>query len=562
MRTIINRTHQVKLYGAALAVAALILGSLTFAMSVGAQAELPGGGTSAYADPQPCGPGANTAFMPEPHEITSGHFYLFDAYWEDTTAQQSTNGNTGVLHTNTCPPKLGKVTKIDDFGSEETVIAVTDSGIDVDEAIFHVLDRHKVDVVATNAEATAGQLSLEEYPDVRTGLGLRANDPVPAGTQVWWLRLDDPDTTATNEKSDLTLGFSTSRFGDEHWGGARDGGLPFRYKFEFQRNPGIPPQKHPAFLAYPAPKAGNGEADPVWDTIVADTGDMAMEPGLNRDLQWVFTRPGTYRISSHLQGWVRQDARDEDGSDWERISPWETETSEVKRYLIQVGDPLDEEEPPVFGVNLSVPENSAAGTALGNPIPVYRTESTTLEYTLSGEGSDQFTTEALTEPHRVQIKVADGADLDFETRPAYDLTLGVSNKMDHEGNADDVIDDALAVAIELTDENEVLVSAANYSLPFGEESSWTASVQSLPDGATNVAYQWSVYADDRLSTPLPSWQNAAETGARLTWTVTENTNHPGFSVYVKVRVSATYTDGNGNNHSLPPVESDWTEWRR
>ena len=63
--------------------------------------------------------------------------------------------------------------------------------------------------VATNAEATDGQLSLAEYPDVAPF--------APAGNRVWWLQLDDPDSTSTDETSDLGMGFSTLLLDEERW---------------------------------------------------------------------------------------------------------------------------------------------------------------------------------------------------------------------------------------------------------------------------------------------------------------------------------------------------------
>lgn len=72
-------------------------------MTGGVQAQSPG---NAYDDPQPCGPGADTAFQPEPHEITSGHFALFDAYWRFPDADPDHRvEDTNYLHTNLCPPR-------------------------------------------------------------------------------------------------------------------------------------------------------------------------------------------------------------------------------------------------------------------------------------------------------------------------------------------------------------------------------------------------------------------------------------------------------------------------
>ena len=452
------KIQQPKILLAVLALAVMAAALLATTMGVGAQdGDLPGGSGNTYADPQPCGPGAGDAFMPEPHEITSGHFYLFDSYWENTTNTGSANGNTGLLHTNECPPELVTTTETNDFGDEKTVTSLEDSNIDVDEAIFHVLDTHKTTIVADGEDDPNGdKLRLDHYEEVDD------SDYVNVGDPVWWLRLDDPntgtDSEPMDETSDLILGFSTDRFDGKHW--ARANGEPaFRYMFEVQRTAGIAASEHPHLLAYKKrgldgdAEDGKAEAELIWDSAAVHTAPLIMQPGQLEDLQWVFTKPGTYMLSVHAIGWVREknNPPDEAPDDWAPISPNETATSEVLRYNIQVGDRLKEQEPPVFGVNLSVPENSAGGTTVGDPIPVYRTESTTLEYSLTGEGRDQFTTEALTEPHRVQIKVKAGAYLDFETKPSYDLTLGVSNTVDHEGNPDDVIDDELAVRITLED---------------------------------------------------------------------------------------------------------------
>ena len=87
MDTLTNIPKQLKLAGAMLAMAALVITLLAATLATGpAQAQSPGNtdsypNLSTYPNPQPCGPGAGTAFMEEPHEITTGHYALFDAYW-------------------------------------------------------------------------------------------------------------------------------------------------------------------------------------------------------------------------------------------------------------------------------------------------------------------------------------------------------------------------------------------------------------------------------------------------------------------------------------------------
>jgi len=429
-----------KLFGAVLALAVLAAVAVAVTLTAGpTQAQST---DNTYADPQPCGPGAETAFQPEPHEITKGHYALFDAYWE------STSSSTGVLHTNQCPPLVTQTTTTDRGGNETTVTTFSNSGIDIDEAIFHILNQHQATVVATNAEAAADHLSLGKYPEVRAALGIGASDAVPAGTQVWWLRLDD-DGLSDPETENLSLGFSTKRFSDQYWA-TTDNSPPFRYMFELERNPGIPPEEHPHFLAY---KTGTNGPELVWDSTAVHTEPLEMEPGQFEHLEWIFTKAGTYEISVHLRGNVRQADNPPAGAgdDWEPISDNVTETNEVGRYVIQVGDRLEEVEPPSFGVSFTIDAPPAAGTKVGAPIRVLgKDPRVSLTYSLSGDGADDFALIPLTDPDRVHIALADGVTLNPVEQKTYNLTLGVTDGSDHEHNEDDSLDHTLAVNIELT----------------------------------------------------------------------------------------------------------------
>ena len=109
MATIINGSRRIRFYAAAIALAALAITVLAVAYATGpAQAQDSG---NTYSDPKPCGPGpgTNTAFMEEPHEVTEGHYALFDAYWEVTqrpTEDEPSKPYEGIMHTNECPPKM------------------------------------------------------------------------------------------------------------------------------------------------------------------------------------------------------------------------------------------------------------------------------------------------------------------------------------------------------------------------------------------------------------------------------------------------------------------------
>ena len=553
INTIVRKPTKTILYGAALTAVALVIALLAVSFATGsAQADGSTGGTSGgtsdptypnlstYDDPQPCGPGADgILFMDEPHEIRTGHYALFDAYWRTIKEGASIQGmdvpGVGVLHTNLCPPELVEEKKRG--GGYLIKRSARTGGMDVDEAIMHVLDKHLATTVDSNP--AAGELSLEEYP--------RVAEAVSVGDRVWWLQLNDPDTAA-DETSDLGIGFSTALLDDERWNS------PIRYRLLMARYP-INPGDLPHFFAYEAPKANGAAAELVWDSALAGQGVMELAPGVDyKALQWVFTKPGTYLLWVHLEGKVKKHA----GEERKDISGNVTETSEVYRYTIEVGSDLDETEPPIFGVNRSVGENTPGGINVGDPIPVYNAEADTLYYDLTGPGHSNFkTVVASTDPHAVQIVVADGANLDYETKKYYELNLTVTDRVDHEHNFDPSVDDVLIVRINVEDQapSVLLRSDRGSVLDVGETTNlyvryeptpanvgrepdfdWATNRQSLHDGV-----QW-----PHIHTPE---------GTRF-WPVTEPT---AMEVEYRVVVTLEAIQGETKDPRLPsnPIEIFW-----
>jgi len=206
---------------------------------------------------------------------------------------------------------------------------------------------------------------------------------------------------------------------------------------------------------------------------------------------------------------------------------------------------------PMFVVIRSVAEESQ-GVNLGDPVPVLAGDNDTLTYTLTGVGADNFTASSVA--GGVQIAVASGANLDYETKQSYDLALGVSDGKDGAGNDNSSIDDTIAVVIRILDVTELTlsVSASQNFATFGTPVTWTASIHPpLPADATNLVYHWRAY---RSYTPYPDaptsgWQTLSETGSTVTWTM--KGPHP---ANVVMGVSVSYMDGHGNSHSLPEVE--------
>ena len=413
------------------------------------------GGSTATIPPL-CGPGQDN-YPKDPDEVvSSGHYALFDAYWQPASVGDDTK--TGTLNDNLCPPAATHTEVSTGRGQTEEVTTLSPSKIDVRTTIIQVKDTHKVDVVATNAEAGKTKLSLEKYKEVKEALGLGPNAAVPAGTKVHWLRLEDPALGI--KPSDLVLGFSTGLLDGDHWDNPGDGPT-FEYEMESVRVVGPNPASLPHVLTYWEPEMRvEGKSVVVWDGLDTDVNSMPMEAGEYEHLEWVFTKPGTYIVQVHLKGHVRQDpppgweARDK--GPWKKITADKTVTSEVKRFVFQVGD-LHVNAQPHFGYHLSVDHLARWGTNVGPPIPVYGGDHDQLHYELVGEGSDNFklvpaeTTDFV--GTGVQLVVDEYGTLGsqrLEGPTQFDMQLRVRDRRDIENNPDDVIDHVVPLRMTVT----------------------------------------------------------------------------------------------------------------
>ncbi len=421
------------------------------------------------AAPQPCGPERDN-FPENPLAVvTEGHYAMFDAYWLPGTSLDGDDSGTttGTLNNNLCPPSAKHRDVINAQGQtvEETALSKTD--IDLRTTIIQVKDKHLADVVATNALAGTTKLSLEKYKKVREALGLGKNDPVPAGTKVHWLRLED--TALRTDPSDLVMGFSTGHLDDAHWhqDGTDDDDnplKPFQFELESVRVLGANPANLPHVLTYWEPDLGSGI---VWDTTNTDVNAMPLGAGEYEHLEWVFTKPGTYVLEVHLKGHVRQENPDPTDSTWKKLDAVdETVTSVPHRYVFQVGD-LHLNDQPHFGAVRSVTAGASANSAVGDAIGLFGMDADTLELNLDGVGSGDFkvTQETTAWSHGARISVAEGANLQYpgadpENPKAayYDLHLKVSDQHDHEDNDDKEIDDIIPLRVHVQPQSGPWVS--------------------------------------------------------------------------------------------------------
>ena len=99
----------------------------------------------------------------------------------------------------------------------------------------------------------------------------------------------------------------------------------------------------------------------------------------------------------------------------------------------------------------SVAENSAANANVGAAVTATDQDDTTLAYSLSGTDASKFDIGSTTG----QITVKAGTTLDYESgTTSYSVTVGVSDSKDSSGTADTVVDDTIAVTINVADVNE------------------------------------------------------------------------------------------------------------
>ena len=117
------------------------------------------------------------------------------------------------------------------------------------------------------------------------------------------------------------------------------------------------------------------------------------------------------------------------------------------------GSTAAENLPPQFSTQASVrevPENSPAGTVVGDPVTAVDSEGHTLIYALKTP-SPLFTVDSATG----QISVAQGASLDFEAQDSYTVVIEASDGLSvHHVDDGDIIDAETTVTIRVTDANE------------------------------------------------------------------------------------------------------------
>ena len=146
----------------------------------------------------------------------------------------------------------------------------------------------------------------------------------------------------------------------------------------------------------------------------------------------------------------------------------------------------------------SVAENSAAGTAVGDPIAATDRDDDDIAYSLVSGDTELFDINKSTG----QLSVAEGASLDFESKSTYSVS---ARAMDDGGRLDNI-----TVSIRVTDvDEEGMIEVSAEAPELGSE--LTAAVMD-PDGdVTSISWQWERSEDQMTWTPIEGATSATYT---------------------------------------------------
>ncbi len=182
-------------------------------------------------------------------------------------------------------------------------------------------------------------------------------------------------------------------------------------------------------------------------------------------------------------GYIRATASYNDGEDSGKTAV---------RVSPRVGQPPPVNSAPAFPATENgrreIPEDATGGTAVGDPVAATDFNDDPLTYTLSGADAALFTVGA----SDGQLRVATGAQLDFETRRTLRVTVEVTDGANSLGDPDmDAIDDRQNMIITLTDVNEAPVVTGDETPSFQENSNRAVATYTGTDPERDVL-TWSV----------------------------------------------------------------------
>lgn len=347
----------VRAVGITMTLAALVIALVVAAINVNsAQAQglgpidgpvVPRTGDNAeeYDDPLPCSEEAQPDDAAK--VIREGYYAVFDAFWDY---------EVGHLSDNFCPPEVTVTEESTGRGGTKIVTTRSDANIHISETAFSIPDSYKVTVVdseATNgnpATTTEPKIDLADYPFLRDAVSAVKTEngaTVFADNKVWWVRLDEPGTTTTDETSSLKIGFSTDLMEEADWYNPNGAPVQFQFSAVHVLEAGTPQEVHVVgadFFAFEQRATDTPLRKAKWSNLdTAAESEINMATGQYKPMQFIFTKPGEYLVQGQIQGHVRQltDRLPSAPDDWTPISPGESLTSPTEWYTFHVGPVAD-----------------------------------------------------------------------------------------------------------------------------------------------------------------------------------------------------------------------------
>ena len=334
-------------YVVALAMAALVIGAAALLPAGPAQARVDFGTdglpeTGINVAQQNTVPACDEESKPAANavdEISTGYYAVFDGYWV---------ADEGHLSNNFCPPR---VTVVDEFG--EKTYTRHNADIDIRKTAFSIPDSYKVTVVDSSvaggnpSTVTGPKIDLDNYRFMKkdnavSAMKTEGGSTTFADNSLWWVKLDSPGT------SPLQIGYSTALMNEADW--YNPDGDPVQFEFEavhvFQDGTRYSQSAlHQLGIHFFAFDPGAAQTNAQWSSVDLDANAVQMQTGQYRQMQFAFTKPGSYLVQVQVKGHVRKatDPAPPGGrpAGWEPVSPDDTITSPVQWYTFHVGAQAD-----------------------------------------------------------------------------------------------------------------------------------------------------------------------------------------------------------------------------
>ena len=188
---------------------------------------------------------------------------------------------------------------------------------------------------------------------------------------------------------------------------------------------------------------------------------------------------------------------------------------------------------------LTVDENAALGSLVGDAVTATDPDRDVLTYSLSGTGAASFVIDGATG----QITVGSGTMVDYESGPArHTVIVSVHDGRDAYGNDDSTIDDRIEVSIDVADVDEAGTVSVSSERP--KVGAALAASLSDPDGSlSNTSWQWARSSDGS------NWSDISGANSDVYTPVADD-------VGKYLRVTASYADGEGSGKQAQAVLSN------